>query len=52
MVDGASPDSTPEIMAKYLSRYPSIRYYREQENSGVDKDYDKALGYATGEYAG
>ena len=50
VVDGASPDNTPEVMAQYLSRYPEIRYYREQENSGVDRDYDKAVGYARGEY--
>ena len=50
VVDGASPDNTPEVMAQYLSHYPEIRYYREQENSGVDRDYDKAVGYATGEY--
>ena len=50
VVDGASPDNTPEVMAQYLFRYPGIRYYREQENSGVDKDYDKAVGYAAGQY--
>jgi glycosyltransferase involved in cell wall biosynthesis len=50
VVDGASPDTTPEVMAQYLSRYPEIRYYREQENSGVDADFDKAVGYARGEY--
>lgn len=50
VVDGASPDNTPEVMAQYLSRYPEIRYYREQENSGIDRDYDKAVGYARGEY--
>lgn len=50
VVDGASPDNTPEVMAQYLSRYPEIGYYREQENSGIDKDYDKAVGYAAGEY--
>lgn len=50
VVDGASPDNTSEVMAQYISRYPEIRYYREQENSGVDKDYDKAVNYASGEY--
>lgn len=50
VVDGASPDNTPEVMATYLSHYPKIRYYRENENSGVDRDYDKAVGYSTGEY--
>lgn len=50
VVDGASPDNTPEVMAQYLSRHPAIRYFREQVNSGVDRDYDKAVGYAKGEY--
>lgn len=50
VVDGASPDNTPEVMSKYILRYPNIRYYREQENSGIDKDYDKAVSYAKGDY--
>jgi len=50
VVDGASPDNTPEIMAQYVSRHPGIAYYRESENSGVDRDYDKAVGYARGDY--
>jgi len=50
VVDGASPDNTAEVMAKYALRYPQIRYHREPENSGVDKDYDKAVGHARGEY--
>ncbi|RFC33738.1 MAG: Glycosyl transferase family 2 [Candidatus Nitrotoga sp. MKT] len=50
IVDGASPDNTPEVMAQYLLCHPEIRYFREQENSGVDGDYDKAVGYARGEY--
>lgn len=50
VVDGASPDNTSEVMSGYLSRYPHIRYCREKENSGVDHDYDKAVGYASGEH--
>ncbi len=50
VVDGASPDNTPEVMAEYLTHYPAIRYYREPENSGIDRDYDKAVGYALGKY--
>ncbi len=50
IVDGASPDNTCEVMERYLSRYPDIRYFRELTNSGVDADYDKAVGYAVGEY--
>jgi glycosyltransferase involved in cell wall biosynthesis len=50
VVDGASPDSTPQVMSHYSSRYPCIRYFREPVNSGVDADYDKAVGYASGSY--
>lgn len=50
VVDGASPDNTPDVIKDYQSRHPGLRYFREQENSGVDRDYDKAVGYARGEY--
>jgi len=50
IVDGASPDNTPEVMAEYVSTHPEIRYYREKENSGVDADFDKVVGYARGDY--
>ena len=50
VVDGASPDNTPDVMAEYVEQYPELRYIREQENSGIDRDYDKAVEYATGEY--
>jgi glycosyltransferase involved in cell wall biosynthesis len=50
VVDGASPDSTPEVIGRFAVRWPALRYYRENENSGVDMDYDKAVGYAKGEY--
>lgn len=50
VVDGASTDATPEIIAQYREQYPSIRYYREEINSGIDGDYDKAVGYARGDY--
>ncbi len=50
VVDGASPDNTPEVMAEYSRQYPALRYFREGENSGVDADFDKAIGYAQGEY--
>ncbi len=50
VVDGASPDNTPEVMAQYLLLHPEIRYFREPVNSGVDADFDKAVGYAKGEF--
>lgn len=50
VVDGASPDNTPEVVALYASRHPELRYFREDDNSGIDRDYDKAVGYAAGDY--
>jgi abequosyltransferase len=50
VVDGASPDKTFEVMKEYLSKFSFIRYFRENKNSGVDADYDKAVQYARGEY--
>jgi abequosyltransferase len=50
VVDGASPDRTPEVVAQVAVRHPTLRYYREKVNSGVDGDYDKAVGYARGDY--
>lgn len=50
VVDGASPDDTMSTLTNYVSKYPALRYFREGENSGIDADYDKAVGYARGEY--
>lgn len=50
VVDGASPDNTSEVMKGYLSEWSQIRYFREPVNSGVDADFDKAVGYANGEF--
>ncbi len=50
ILDGASPDNTSEVVSAFTSRYPQVRYFRENTNSGVDRDYDKAVSYASGEY--
>ena len=50
VVDGASQDNTEEVMRQYLLRHEEVYYYRETENSGVDRDYDKTVSYAKGEY--
>jgi len=49
IVDGASPDNTAEVAGRYADN-PAIRYIREDCNSGVDNDYDKAVGYAHGRH--
>lgn len=50
VVEGASPDNTKDVLVRYIAQYPELRYFREQENSGVDGDYDKAVAYARGKY--
>ena len=50
VVDGASQDDTPEVVGRYVKDFPAVRYFREAENSGVDRDFDKAVGYARGEH--
>lgn len=50
VVDGASPDGTADLMEQYVVRHPHIVYRREQTNSGIDIDYDKAVRYAAGKY--
>ena len=50
VVDGASRDETPTLMAQYERQHPGIVYRREAQNCGVDRDFDKAVGYARGDY--
>ncbi len=50
VVDGASTDGTAEVMVDYVRRYPGIVYRREAQNCGVDRDFDKAVDYARGDY--
>lgn len=50
VVDGASTDATAQVMAEFVSRHPRTVYRRESSNGGVDQDYDKAVGYASGQY--
>lgn len=50
VVDGASKDDTADVVARYTSADPRIRYIRLPVNSGVDQDYDIAVSHARGEY--
>ena len=50
VVDGNSSDSTKEIISAYCTRHANFRYFLEEENSGIDGDYDKAVNYARGQY--
>lgn len=50
IVDGASTDNTLFVMTEVTNQYPHVKYYRENKNSGVDRDYDLAVSYANGRY--
>src|SRR5262245_32717217 len=50
IVDGASRDDTPRVVAALQERFPRVRYLRLEEKGGVDRDYDRSVAQATGEY--
>ncbi len=50
VLDGASPDNTAIVVAEFTAQYPAIRYIRAETNSGIDADFDKAVGHALGRY--
>jgi O-antigen biosynthesis alpha-1,3-abequosyltransferase len=50
IVDGASTDGTPEVVAAYQKRFANLIYYRGSENLGVDRDMAKSVDLARGEY--
>ncbi|HEY0142002.1 MAG TPA: glycosyltransferase family 2 protein [Thermoanaerobaculia bacterium] len=50
IVDGASTDETPEVVREYQQRCERLRYFRQERNGGVDRDYDLAVQLAEGEY--
>jgi abequosyltransferase len=49
--DNASTDQTPEIIRDYQSKYSFIKYFRNEENLGADRNFDLAVRRSTGEYA-
>jgi glycosyltransferase involved in cell wall biosynthesis len=50
VVDGASTDGTENILRNYQRKYPQLRYFRMERNSGVDRDYDRSVTEARGKY--
>jgi abequosyltransferase len=50
IVDGGSTDGSEALISRYAARNSRIKYRREESNSGVDADFDKAVVYANGEY--
>ena len=50
ILDGASTDNTEEVVRRYQERCPQVRYFRQETNMGVDRDFAKAVDLADGEY--
>ncbi|MFV0279408.1 MAG: glycosyltransferase family 2 protein [Rhodoblastus sp.] len=50
VVDGASTDATPQLMAEYRTRHPNVRYERLPAKGGIDRDMATAFSLTSGEY--
>ena len=50
VVDGASTDDTPLVMAHMMKQYPRLRYERLPAKGGIDRDMALAVDAARGEY--
>ena len=50
VVDGASTDNTPEVVASFRQKFPRLNYVRLAQKGGVDADYNRTVELARGEY--
>jgi abequosyltransferase len=50
VLDGASKDNTEQVVTELQREIPMLRYFRQDSNHGVDRDFDSAVQLATGEY--
>jgi abequosyltransferase len=50
VLDGGSSDGTESILREYARACSQLRYFRQAENRGVDRDYDRVVELARGEY--
>jgi abequosyltransferase len=48
--DNASTDNTAEIVREYQSKYSNIRYFRNEDNVGADRNFDQAIRRSQGEF--
>lgn len=48
--DNCSTDETPQIIAAYREKYPFIKYVRNEENLGADRNCLKCVYLAKGKY--
>jgi glycosyltransferase involved in cell wall biosynthesis len=50
ILDGGSTDGTDRIIAQYAERCPRLRNVRQDKAHGVDRDFDRVVELACGEY--
>jgi len=50
IVDNASTDNTPHVVAELARRCASLRYIRTDSNNGLDSNFDRAVELSRGEY--
>lgn len=50
VVDNASTDNTPLVMAELARRHERVRYVRQETNLGLDGNFDRAVSLASGDY--
>jgi len=50
VLDGGSTDNTQQVMEQYRSRFPAIRYVRQEQRGGIDCDMARTVELASGEY--
>jgi glycosyltransferase involved in cell wall biosynthesis len=48
--DNASEDATDEIVKEYAASDPRIRYYRNDRNLGLSRNFNRVFGLSTGKY--
>jgi abequosyltransferase len=50
VLDGGSSDDTGRVVGQYTARYPVVRYVRQPERGGIDRDLARSVELARGEY--
>lgn len=50
VLDGGSTDTTEEIMRRFTAQHAAVRYVRQPERGGIDRDMARSIELARGEY--
>lgn len=50
ILDGGSTDDTTQVVESFQRRSPAVRYHRQEERGGIDRDLARTVELARGEY--